>query len=203
MSAAPPLPQKVVVKPLIHTIYGAVKHLQIPVLVAQKDSSFLAVGLLKCLSMASRDQWKSAADILSSVLPNLASAARLQGYRVWEVWEEAVGRLVARKAQPSKIQRGKLFVTVSNSAYLQEMQFYKARIRDAVNQRLGAPVVKDIFFVLGRVREATVRPTQPPRRPLPPFEELTIPKLDRPELEAAFSSLLAARRRRLKRKPRG
>ncbi|MGE0680124.1 MAG: DUF721 domain-containing protein [Candidatus Binatia bacterium] len=153
--------------------------------------------------MALRDQWKSAADILSSVLPHLASAGRLQEYRVWEVWEEAVGRLVARKAQPSKIQRGKLFVTVSNSTYLQEMQFYKARIRDAVNQRLGAPVVKDIFFVLGRVQEATARPAQPPRRPLPPFKELTVPKLERPELEAAFSSLLAARRRRLKEKPRG
>ena len=115
-----------------------------------------------------------------------------------------MGRLVARKAQPSKIQRGKLFVTVSNSAYLQEMQFYKARIRDAINQRLGEPVVKDIFFVLGRVQESIARQVQaPPRRPLPPFQELVTPKLKRPELEEAFSALLAARRRRLQEKPRG
>ena len=95
-------------------------------------------------------------------------------------------------------------MTVSNSAYLQEMQFYKAHIRDAVNRCLGAPVVKDIFFVLGRVQEGNARASQPPpRRPLPPFRELAVPKLDRPELEAALSSLLAARRRRLKEKPRG
>ena len=154
--------------------------------------------------MTTRNPWTSAADILNSVLPNVASAERLQEYRVWEVWEEAVGRPVARKAQPSKIQRGKLFVTVSNSAYLQEMQFYKAQIRDAVNRSLSAPVVKDIFFVLGRVQEGSARASQaPPRRPLPPFQELAVPKLDRPELEAAFSSLLAARRRRLKEKSRG
>jgi hypothetical protein len=138
------------------------------------------------------------------MLPNVASAERLLEYRVWEVWEEAVGRLVARKAQPNKIQRGKLFVSVSNSAYLQEMQFYKAHIRDAVNTRLGSPVVKDIFFVLGRVSESAVRSLPPPpRRPLPPFHELEVPELGHPELEAAFSSLLNARRRRLKEKPRG
>lgn len=153
--------------------------------------------------MASKDGWKSAADVLRAVLPHLASAERLQEYRVWEVWEEAVGRLVARKAQPKKIQHGKLFVTVGNSVYLQEMQFYKMHIRDAVNQRLGAPVIKDIFFVLGRVQDVAIRPEPPPLRPLPPFSELKMPKLDRPELEAAFASLLAARRRRLKEKPRG
>jgi predicted nucleic acid-binding Zn ribbon protein len=154
--------------------------------------------------MATRDGWKSAADVLRAVLPNVASAERLPEYRVWEVWEEAVGKLVARKAQPTKIQRGKLFVAVSNSAYLQEMQFYKAHIRDAVNQRLGAPVVKDIFFVLGRVQDSAARPEPPPpRRPLPPYQELEVPELASPELKTAFTSLLEARRRRLKEKPRG
>lgn len=154
--------------------------------------------------MATRDGWKSAADVLRAMLPNVANTERLAEYRVWEVWEEAVGRLVARKAQPTKIQRGKLFVAVSNSAYLQEMQFYKVHIRDAVNKHLGSTVVKDIFFVLGRVQESAARPAPPPpRRLLPPYEELTVPKLDRPELEQAFSSLLVARRKRLKENSRG
>jgi predicted nucleic acid-binding Zn ribbon protein len=154
--------------------------------------------------MSTRDEWKSAADILRAVLPQIANAERLQEYRVWDVWEDVVGQLVARKAQPSKIQRGKLFVMVSNSAYMQEMQFYKARIREAINQRVGAPLVKDIFFVLGRVQESAARPEPLPRqRSLPPFQELQVPKLNRPELEAVLSSLLEARRRRLKEKPRG
>jgi hypothetical protein len=142
--------------------------------------------------------WKSAADILTAVLPQLPIAGRAHEYRVWEVWEEAVGEAVARKARPSKIHHGKLFVTVSNSVYLQELQFYKARIKEAVNQRLGTPAVKDIFFVLGRVREAATRPAPPPSRPLPPYCDLTVPALGRPDLEAAFAALLAARRRRLR-----
>lgn len=148
--------------------------------------------------MAKPEGWKSAADVLAALLPNLASGERLREYRVWEVWEAAVGSVVARKAQPSKIQRGRLFVTVSNSAYLQEMQFYKAKIRDAVNQQLSEPLVTDIFFTLGRVTVMNLRPEAPLRRPLPPFYDIAPPQSGRPELDAAFESLLAARRRRLK-----
>lgn len=164
----------------------------------RKASSFFLPGLLRFLTMTKPEGWKSAADILAALLPNFASGERFREYRVWEVWEAAVGHVVARKAQPSKIQRGRLFVTVSNSAYLQEMQFYKAQIRDSVNRQLGELIVKDIFFILGRVTVLNLRPEAPPRRALPPFQEINAPKIGRPDLDAAFESLLAARRRRLK-----
>jgi len=148
--------------------------------------------------------WQSAAEILGALLSHLPIASRLHEYRVWEVWESAVGETVARKARPSRVQHGKLFVMVSNSVYLQELQFSKIRIKNALNQALGAPVIKDIFFHIGRVREAVLPPAPPPSRPLPPFEEIAVPALGRPELEAALKSLLGARRRRLtKEEPRG
>ena len=151
-----------------------------------------------------KPSWKSAAEILSSLLSHLPVAGRLQEYRVWEVWEAAVGEAVARKARPSKIQNGKLFVTVFNSVYLQELQFHKVQIKDAVNRQLGTPLVKDILFFLGRVRDAAPRPEHPPSRPLPPFSDLQVPALGRADLESAFAALLAARRRRLsKGEPRG
>ena len=141
--------------------------------------------------------WKSAAEILHTLLPHLPIAGRLHEYRVWDVWEDAVGEAVARKARLSKIQNGKLFVTVSNSVYLQELQFHKLQIKDAVNQQLGSPVIKDILFFLGRVRDTVPRPEQPPSRPPPQFSELEVPALGRPELEFALAALLTARRRRL------
>src|SRR5207247_7844848 len=74
---------------------------------------------------ANNPSWNSAAEVLGALLPHLPIAGRVQEYRVWEVWEEAVGEAVARKARPSKIRNGRLVVIASNSAYLQELQFYK------------------------------------------------------------------------------
>jgi hypothetical protein len=144
--------------------------------------------------------WTPAATVLSGMIASLPGAARLKEYRVWEVWDEVVGDAVARKARPSKIHNGKLFVTVSNSVYMQELQFSKATIREKLNQRLGSATVKEILFFIGRPGDAVPRPAASPRQPLPPFSELNVPPLDRPELEAAFTRLLEARRRRLSKK---
>ena len=144
--------------------------------------------------------WKATSDVLSGLVPQLANTARWREYQVWQVWEEVVGEALARKARPSKIHNGKLFVTVSSSALMQELQFMKARLRDGLNQKLGAGAVKEVQFFIGQVRELSLREPSPRKQPLPPFTELRLPPLDNAELAAAFARMLNARRRRLTQK---
>lgn len=144
--------------------------------------------------------WKAASDILSGLIPQLANSTRWREYQVWQVWEEVVGEALARKARPSKIHNGKLFVTVSNSALMQELQFVKARVRDRLNEKLGAGTVKELQFFIGQVRDISLREPTPRQLPIPPFTELRLPPLANPELTAAFERILDARRRRLTRK---
>jgi hypothetical protein len=145
-----------------------------------------------------KPSWNTAADVLGAVLSRLPSGKRLHEYRVWEVWESTVGTAVARRAQPQRIQDGKLFVTVSHSAWMQELQFAKIVIKEKLNQQLGAGVIKDIFFMLGKAQQVVELPTPPPRRRIPlSAGDLTVPQLGHPEIEAALASLLAARQRRL------
>jgi hypothetical protein len=149
--------------------------------------------------------WKTASDILSGLIPQLANAARWREYQVWTVWEEVVGEALARKARPNKIYNGKLFVTVSSSVLMQELQFAKARIRDGLNKKLGAGTIKELQFFIGYVRELPRREPAPRQLPLPPFSELPMPLLENKELADAFKRVLDARRRRLTEKgaPRG
>jgi hypothetical protein len=144
--------------------------------------------------------WAAAAEVLSTLVPQFTNSTRWREYRVWEVWEDVVGEAIARKARPSKIHNGKLFVIISNSAFMQELQFSKAIIRERLNQQLGAGTIKDLLFVIGRVKDVAMRPTPPRQRPLPPFTDIQLPSLEQQELKAAFAKLLAARRRRLLRK---
>jgi hypothetical protein len=141
--------------------------------------------------------WNATGAVLATMVPQFAPSPRWNEYRVWDVWEEAVGETLARKACPTKIQNGKLFVTVSSSVMMQELQFAKATLRERLNKKLGASVVRDIMFVIGRVSDRVLRQSIPAQRPLPIYTELTMPPLSRPEIEAALSKLIEARRRRL------
>ena len=149
--------------------------------------------------------WKTASDVLSEIVPHLVSMPRWREYQVWQVWDEVVGGALARKARPSRIQNGKLFVTVSSSVLMQELQFAKAHLRDSLNQKLGTETVKDLQFFIGQVRTVSRREPKPRQLPSPPLTEVQLPLLDNTELAAAFARVLAARRRRLMQKgtPRG
>jgi hypothetical protein len=141
--------------------------------------------------------WNATGAVLAAIVPRLTRSQRWHEYRVWEVWEDVVGGALARKARPAKIQNGKLFVIVSNSALMQELQFAKATLRERLNEGLGAAAVRDIMFVIGRAGGRAQRHPPPARRELPPYTELRVPRLNRPELEAALTKLLDARRKRL------
>jgi hypothetical protein len=144
--------------------------------------------------------WKAASDVLSGLLPQLTNSVRWREYQVWKIWEEVVGEALARKARPNKIQSGKLFVTVSSSVLMQELQFVKWRLRERLNQTLGEGTVKEIMFVIGQVRDVLPRPEVPRHLPLPPFTPLQVPALKNTELAAALNRVLDARRRRLTQK---
>src|SRR3970282_776785 len=88
---------------------------------------------------------------LDKSLKRLDLSPRLEEYGVWPVWDEIVGAAIARNAQPEKIRNGTLFVKVSSSTWMQELQYMKEMISEKLNQSLGKEVVKNIFFVIGKI----------------------------------------------------
>jgi predicted nucleic acid-binding Zn ribbon protein len=136
--------------------------------------------------------------VLADLVARLEFRERLREHEVWKVWREVVGDLLAAKAEPLRIEDGKLVVRVANSTWMQEIQYLKDEIRGRLNRRIGASVVRDLFLVLGRV----TRPAEPDAPPvLHPVDESAIrglvPDLNRPEIEAAIRRVARARARRL------
>ena len=89
--------------------------------------------------------------VLDQSLKRLDLGARLDEYGVWPIWNDIVGTTVANNAQPEKIRNGTLFIKVSSPVWMQQLQYMKEMIADKLNQRLGSVVVKNIFFVVGRI----------------------------------------------------
>jgi len=153
--------------------------------------------------MAKKDpQIERLGEVLDKSLKRLELAPRLDEYGVWPVWNDVVGNPVARNAQPEKIRNGTLFVKVTSPVWMQQLQFMKELITEKLNQRLGTPVVKNIFFVVGRVEadaaEAESQPTaqSAPEPREPEIDEEFLKSLTDPEIRQAFKRLLRSHARR-------
>ena len=136
--------------------------------------------------------------VLSELVARLEFRDRLRQYSVFPLWSEVVGAELARRTEPLRIEEGKLFVRVDGAVWMQELQFLKGEIRERLNQRAGADLVREIFLVVGRVRRRTKKKET---RELHPVDENAIaamvPSLGRPDLEAALRRVARARGRRL------
>ena len=94
-------------------------------------------------------------DVLGDVLKRVDPEQQMRTYSIWNFWADEVGELIARRAQPSRFRNGILFVTVATQSWMQELQFMKEKIRERLNARLGAELVRDIFFVSGSITAPT------------------------------------------------
>jgi predicted nucleic acid-binding Zn ribbon protein len=138
-------------------------------------------------------------DVLDDVLKRVDPEQHMRIYRLWSFWAEEVGEPIARRAQPTGFRNGVLFVTVATQSWMQELQFMKATMRDRLNTRLGAPLIRDMFFVSGGgsgvpapdAAETEVSPAGGALVPLPPIADGA--------LAAAFGRIVEARAKRVAR----
>jgi predicted nucleic acid-binding Zn ribbon protein len=148
------------------------------------------------ISMAKHDQQiERLGQVLDKSLKRMEMSTRLDEYGVWPIWNDIVGTTIARNAQPEKIRNGTLFVKVTSPVWMQQLQYMKEMIAEKLNQRLKTAIVKNIFFVVGRVNAETVEiesqsppsaTTVPDARPSEDFLE----SVRDPEIRQAFKRLL-------------
>ncbi|MGH7782854.1 MAG: DUF721 domain-containing protein, partial [Candidatus Binatia bacterium] len=81
--------------------------------------------------------------VLDQSLKRFDLSQRLDEYGVWPVWNDVVGKTIARNAQPEKIRNGTLFVKVASPVWMQQLQFMKEMIVEKINQRLNCAAVKN------------------------------------------------------------
>jgi hypothetical protein len=139
-------------------------------------------------------------EVLDRSLSRLDLTRRLDEYGVWPIWREVVGEVIARNAQPEKIRNGTLFVKVSSPVWMQELQFMKEMIAAKLNQRLTSDIVKNIFFMVGRIEPAadslTEKSTEATNIPAESIDQEFLQSIEDPEIRAAFQKLVKSFARR-------
>jgi hypothetical protein len=139
-------------------------------------------------------------DVLDQSLQRLDLMAQIEAYGIWPVWDEVVGKPIARNAQPEKIRNGTLFVKVSSPVWMQQLQFMKDLLAEKINQRLRAEVVRNIFFVVGTLTVSEADPDGEPAHAAVESEvkidEQFLDSIEDPDLREAFRKLLRSYARR-------
>ncbi len=95
---------------------------------------------------------KSNKESISQVLPNLLHEKgwekQLDLHSIFPAWEELVGEEMSENARPLKIERGVLWLEVTNSSWLQQFQYEKMELLETLNRFLRLSSLKDIKMIL-------------------------------------------------------
>lgn len=104
--------------------------------------------------------------VLRRTLRRMELDTRLEGYRVWHLWDDIVGEKIARRAQPERLRNQILFVKVSNSTWMQQLQTMKPMLLEKIHETVKEARITDIRFSLGEI----IPPAQAPSTPGPEVE---------------------------------
>ena len=120
-----------------------------------------------------------------------------------EVWESAVGRQIAARAQPTVLSGGTLHLLVQDHRWRDQLDAARVMLMEQINRKLGAGAVRALQFGLahdGALDEARRRAgVGAPRKPdvaVEPHRVLGGARLETVLREALLRAAEAARRRR-------
>lgn len=139
---------------------------------------------------------RSLSGVVQESLTGLGLAERLREAEIWRVWSDVVGSTIAGRAQPLRIINGTLTVAVSSAPWMQELRFMTGMMKEKLNSRLGADVVREIILKAGRVELPPVAVPEVPvealsltPRQIAWIEEQSAP-IEDPETRLAFIELM-------------
>ena len=90
-------------------------------------------------------------DILNSALGKYRPAKDTQMTKIWDLWDNAVGKPIAMNAKPDSFKDGILFVNVSSSSWIHQLKFLEKEMILNINKQLGKTVVKQLRFKIGKI----------------------------------------------------
>lgn len=94
---------------------------------------------------------KPMSEILEELVPKLKPKGNKIQQRLWEAWEDTVGREKAGQTKISAFRKGHLHIEVESPAMLQEITgMDKTKIRETMTEKLEGVFLADIRLKLAK-----------------------------------------------------
>ncbi|HEY5967185.1 MAG TPA: DUF721 domain-containing protein [Chitinophagaceae bacterium] len=86
----------------------------------------------------------SIGDALDKFLEQSRLRGSIQALQIGDVWEDIMGKTIARYTEEIRIINDTLFITTHVAPLKQELIFQKEKIKLRVNEALGKKIIKEI-----------------------------------------------------------
>ncbi len=90
-------------------------------------------------------------DILNNALKKFRTDDDIHMTRIWENWEDAVGKPISDNAKPYAFKDNLLIVHVSSSAWIHQLSFLEKDMRSNLNRLIAPAVIKQFRFKIGKI----------------------------------------------------
>jgi hypothetical protein len=88
----------------------------------------------------------SIGEALKQFLKNSRLNGYMQAIQIEQVWEQIMGKTIAKYTEDIKIHGNKLYITTSVAPLRNELLFQKENIIKQVNEALGEKVIKEVII---------------------------------------------------------
>lgn len=88
----------------------------------------------------------SLGDALKYFLKNSKLKGYMQAMQIEDVWEEIMGKTIAKYTEKIQIQGKTLYISTSMAPLKQELLYQKENIVKRVNEKLGENVIMDVVI---------------------------------------------------------
>lgn len=88
----------------------------------------------------------SLGDALKEFLQKSRLKGSIQALQINDVWEEIMGKTIAKYTDKIQIHGSTLYITTSVAPLKQELLYQKDKIRQRVNEALGENVIREVII---------------------------------------------------------
>lgn len=99
----------------------------------------------------------SLGEVLGNFFKRTGLSRKIQEQKILNSWEKAVGEAVAERTRPVRVKNRVLQVKVTNSVWMQELQFMKDLIIKKIHEQIGENFLQDLRFFIGEIEPSEVR----------------------------------------------
>jgi predicted nucleic acid-binding Zn ribbon protein len=92
-------------------------------------------------------QAKQLNQLIDQFLSSIGIKNKIDQYSSFTYWDSVVGKDIAERTEPFNISKGILLVRVKDTAWRNELQYFKNEIIKKLNDRIGKKIVTDIKFL--------------------------------------------------------